>query len=365
MSPTLRVAAFTRYSRLGASSRLRFLQFAPWLHEAGIAVDVHPLFDDDYLLRLYGRGQRSKTGVAAAYARRWIDLRRATAFDVWWVEKELFPYLPLLLERLAQPRPRPVVLDFDDAVFHHYDHSRHLWVRRLLGRKIDDLMAGAACVTAGNGYLAERARRAGAHRVEIVPTVVDIGRYAPKAAGCAHPEPRIIGWIGSPATEHYLFGLAPVLRELCAAGRARVVLIGASPAAAAALRGVPVEVQPWSEATEAARIAAFDIGIMPLPDEPWERGKCGYKLIQYMACALPVVASPVGVNRDIVEHGTTGLLATDLAAWKQALGSLLDDAAWGRRLGEAGRRRAETAYALPVQGARIAAVLRAAAAGGT
>ena len=361
----LHVALFTRYTRLGASSRLRFLQFLPLLDEQGIAVDVFPLFDDAYLAELYGQGQRSAGRVLGAYRARLLALRAVRGHDLLWVEKELFPYLPRWLERAAQPRSLPVVVDYDDAVFHNYDRSHHALVRRLLGRKIDDVMASAVCVSAGNGYLADRARSAGAAQVAVVPTVVDVSRYAPKAAEPAAPaRPLVIGWIGSPATGAYLQPLAAVLREVCAGGRARVVLVGAGTAAAADLPGVPVEVQPWAEQTEAAQIAAFDIGIMPLPDEPWARGKCGYKLIQYMACALPVVASPVGVNRDIVEPGLTGFLAGDDAQWRHAFEALLADAALRRRLGEMGRQRIEQVYSMRVQGARIAALLREAAAGG-
>lgn len=361
----LRVALFTRYTRLGASSRLRFLQFLPLLHEQGIAVDVFPLFDDAYLAELYGQGRRSARRVLATYRARLLALRAARGHDLLWVEKELFPFLPRWLERAAQPRGLPVVVDYDDAVFHNYDRSRHSLVRRLLGRKIDDVMASAACVSAGNGYLAERARSAGAARVVVVPTVVDVSRYASKPAEPASPaRPLVIGWIGSPATDAYVRPLAPVLREACAGGRARVLLVGASAAAADALPGVPVQMQPWAEQTEAAQIASFDIGIMPLPDEPWARGKCGYKLIQYMACALPVVASPVGVNRDIVEPGVTGFLASGDAQWRQAFEALLADAALRRRLGEVGRQRVEQVYSMQVQGARIAALLRQAAAGG-
>lgn len=357
----LRVALFTRYTRLGASSRLRFLQYLPMLQAQGISVDVFPLFDDAYLGELYGQGRRSAGRVLQAYRARVAALRSARTHDLLWIEKELFPYLPRWLERAVQPRGLPVVVDYDDAVFHTYDRSRHALVRQLLGRKIDDVMAQAACVVAGNGYLAERARQANAPRVAVVPTVVDVSRYAPRPGAHTAERPLVIGWIGSPATDAYMLALAPALRSVCADGRARVVLVGASTSAADRLPGVPVQVQPWTEQTEAAQIAAFDIGVMPLPDEPWARGKCGYKLIQYMACGLPVVASPVGVNRDIVDPDVTGYLATDPAQWTQALDALLADAGLRARLGQAGRQRVEQVYSMDVQGARIAALLRDAA----
>jgi glycosyltransferase involved in cell wall biosynthesis len=114
----------------------------------------------------------------------------------------------------------------------------------------------------------------------------------------------------------------------------------------------------WSEDREVADIQEMDIGIMPLPDAPWMRGKCGYKLIQYMACGLPVVASPVGVNRDIVDHGVNGFLAETPAEWAEALGTLVTDAALRQRMGAKARALVENQYSLRVQGPYIAKLLR-------
>jgi glycosyltransferase involved in cell wall biosynthesis len=136
------------------------------------------------------------------------------------------------------------------------------------------------------------------------------------------------------------------------------VLIGAGRAAPADL---PAEVRPWAEADEVRDIGEFDVGIMPLPDAPWERGKCGYKLIQYMACAKPVVASPVGVNHQLVASGVNGYLATTAGEWQQALAHLRADRALGQRLGEAGRAQIVDRYCLQVTAPRLAALLRRAA----
>ena len=361
----LRVAVYSRYDRLGASSRMRFLQFAPLLAEHGISLSVQPLFDDDYLQTLYASGQRRLGKVLSAYRRRAAALHRQgapdAAPDLAWIEKELFPYWPFALERHWWPA-MPTVVDYDDAVFHTYDHSRHALVRRVLGRKIDRVMAAAHTVVCGNAYLADRAMAAGARRVSIVPTVVDATRYS---SGTSHRSgPPVVGWIGSPATERYVLDLAPALRQACAGGRARVVLVGASPAAGQALADLPVAIEPWREDTEAGHIAGFDIGIMPLPDEPWERGKCGYKLVQYMACGVPVIASPVGANVEIVDPGLNGLLAATPGQWRDALQRLLADAPARAAMGRAGRQRVEQHYSLQVQGPRLAALLRAAAGAG-
>ena len=215
-------------------------------------------------------------------------------------------------------------------------------------------MRNSALVIAGNEYLADRARAAGAQRIEIIPTVVDIERYQPaaKRAGGA----LVVGWIGTPMTSLYLQPLMPVFGRLHRDLGVRFVAVGAR---AADFAGTPVEAWPWSEATEVSSIQQFDIGIMPLEDSPWERGKCGYKLIQYMACGLPVVASPVGVNREIVEHGKSGFLAEGMADWEQLLRYvLIMEAPERRAMGRIGREKTEAWYSRQVQGARIIQFIR-------
>jgi len=351
----LRVAVLSRYARLGASSRMRFLQFAPPLARHNITLDVFPLFDDNYLRTLYGQGRRERLQVLYAYAQRVRALTRTQGHDLIWIEKELFPYWPYAIERLFWPSFQPTVVDYDDAVFHNYDLSPDRVVRRLLGRKIDRLMAAADLVVCGNSYLARRAKAAGARNCEIVPTVVDLARYAQRATRTEGP--LVIGWIGSPATQRYVVELAGVLRQICVDGQARVVLVGAHAEVAHLMPGVPVEVLPWLEATEPTQIAKFDIGIMPLPDEPWERGKCGYKLIQYMACGTPVIASPVGANCEIVDHGANGLHASTPDQWRRAFEQLMHDPALRNAMGRAGRQRVEQHFSLQVQGERLAALL--------
>jgi len=348
----MRLIAYTRYGALGASSRVRLLHFVPALRDAGIKVTVRPLLSDDYLRHKYaGRGVAGE--IAVAYARRALALARTPNADVVWIEKELWPFAPAWLEHAAW-RGKPVVLDYDDAVFHNYDLHRLSAVRSLYGGKIDALMQRASLVTAGSGYLVERARSAGAARVEWLPTVVDTARY-----GVAHAQqradggPLVIGWIGSPATIGYMRALAAPLAALARQRRIVLRLVGAK----LDLPGVQVEHVPWAEEREVEAIAALDVGLMPLPESPWERGKCGYKLVQYMACGLPVVASPVGANTQIVVPGETGFLAATDAEWLAALTRLADDTALRQRLGAAGRARAEAHYSLHAAAPRLAAWL--------
>lgn len=347
---TRQVLLLSRYARLGASSRLRAMQYLPFLEQAGLDVKLEPFFDDRYLERIYSDGG-GKPSPLPYFGRRFAALRDRP--DAIWVEKEALPWLPWFVENALLPRGVPFVADYDDAIFHRYDRHRLAPVRWLLGGKIDGVMRGASMVVAGNAYLAARAKAAGARRIETVPTVVDLDSYTVAAPPDGAP-PRV-GWIGTPETwAAFGKGLCDRLMPTLAAHDATFVAVGA---ALAPERHGRLDIQPWSEETEVAQIQSMDIGIMPLPDTPWARGKCGYKLIQYMACGLPVVASPVGVNADIVEHGVNGFLAGADDEWREAVSTLLGDADLRRRMGAAGRRKVEERYSLQVWGPRVAEII--------
>jgi glycosyltransferase involved in cell wall biosynthesis len=348
----------TRYGRLGASSRLRSLAYVPAFRAAGFEVEVSPLFDDAYVERLYDGRRKPAMGVARAYLARMRRIVAQRGADVLWVEKELLPYLPAGVDLLLARRFPRLVIDCDDAVFHRYDRHRSWLVRRLLCDRIDRLMGAADAVTAGSPYLAERARAAGARRVVDVPTTIDLERYTADAGrgGRAAGGPVRIGWIGTPRTARYLDPYAGAFEAVLRSGAARFVLIGAG---SEALGGVPnVERRAWSEETEVADLASCDIGVMPLPDEPFERGKCGYKLVQFLALGKPVVASPVGVNATIVEPGTNGLFARDPAEWRAALEALIAEPARRRAMGAEGRRCVESRFSLQAQAPRLVSLLR-------
>jgi glycosyltransferase involved in cell wall biosynthesis len=334
------------------------LQFRPHLAFAGIELDAAPLFDGTYLERRYAGRRYPARLVAGAFLHRLGRLLRSRAFDLLWIEYELFPWLPALAEAVLDTCRVPYVVEYDDAVFHRYDRHRLAIVRTLLGGKIDRVMRHASAVVVGNAYLAERARHAGASRVVEIPSVVDITRYVPAAAG--QTDPPVIGWIGSPTTVGYLRTIEATLASLCAEGRARVRLVGVEPGAER--WSFSCEERRWTEETEVEEINGFDVGVMPLPDDVWERGKCGYKLVQYMACARPVVASPVGANREIVRDSIDGYLAATADDWMRALGALVSDRDLRERFGRAGRARAEERFTVQVVTARLTALFEEVAA---
>lgn len=349
-----RLLVLSRYSRLGASSRLRTLQYRPWLESAGFDAEYAALFDDDYLQKLYS-GRKSKADLAWYYGKRISQLRNRPKPNLVWIEYEALPWLPWVVEKSFFPASVPIVSDYDDAVFHRYDIHKLAPIRWILGRKIERVMQRSQLVTAGNEYIMNFARSACEKRVEIVPTVVDLEHYAVHHVRTIDIS-QSVGWIGTPETwDAFGKSLYTKIHNTLVIFGARFHAVGAQ---LAPVSIGTLNIVPWREETEVSAIQSMDIGVMPLGDTPWARGKCGYKLIQYMACGLPVVASPVGVNKDIVQHGVNGFLAETDEEWRAAIGTLLSDPCLRHRMGAAGRKKVEENYSLQVWGPRVAQMLR-------
>lgn len=349
----MNLLAFTKYGDRAASARQRYSQFAQHLDAAGVQLNVVPLLDNSYLNSTLSGRAASKTQLAFCYAKRFGTLMRGVKADGVWLQYELFPYAPALFETLTLPSDIPLVVDYDDAIFHQYDQHRNPLIRVALGGKLKPLLRRAQLAICGNAYLQDYAEQY-CRRTEIVPTVVDTDAYGP-ATTIEAGRALTVGWIGSPSTWSFVKPLVPLLVEAAQRHGLVVRVVGAGPQS-----DVPphFEFLPWSEPQEIALIQGMDIGVMPLPDEPWARGKCGYKLIQYMACGLPVIASPVGVNSEIVDHGDNGFLASTPQEWAQAIALLAGDSALRQSMGAAGRRKVERAYSLAVHGPRLAGMLR-------
>lgn len=337
------VLLLSKYDSIGASSRIRSLQFLPYIERFGVEVRVAPLFSNRYLKALYAGSSRWSI-VITAYARRAMVMLVARRFDVIWIEKEIFPFFPAWIESALYASRTRYLVDYDDAIFHRYDHHKLAVVRWILGQKIDTVMRKSGSVVVGNDYLASRARRAKAPHIVKIPSVVDLTTYMARPRSPA--KTLTVGWIGSPSTSKYLLSFIDVVEAAARQYPLRFVAVGADPRI---VLSKEIEVVPWSEESEVSMIQEFDIGIMPLPDLPWERGKCGYKLIQCMACGVPVIASPVGVNSRIVVHGVNGYLCSTTKEWLLAFEMLSNDAILRARLGAAARATIEHTYSVQKQ----------------
>jgi len=337
----IRVLGLSLYGPQAASHRVRLSQFQPGLAAAGIDLQIQSLLDNAYLQRRFSGRRPSLRALLAAYGRRLQALRQADRFDLAIVYAELLPFLPGWLER--QLLQIPFLYDCDDAFFLKYRSGRLRQLQPLLGAKADRLMAAAVAVTAGNTWLAAHARRFNSN-VAVLPSVVDTDQFRPAEPPPAESSggPFTVGWIGSPSTAPYLQQLVEPLQLLARERCVRLLVVGGS---APAIAGVEVIEQPWSLEQEVPLIQQFHVGVMPLPDSPWTRGKCAYKLIQCMACGIPVVASRVGANLDAVPPDC-GLLAETPEEWLEALRQLAADPSLRQRMGTAARHWVKEHYSL-------------------
>jgi glycosyltransferase involved in cell wall biosynthesis len=258
--------------------------------------------------------------------------------DAVIVQRRLLARLPLALLRR---RVRKLIFDFDDAIWLRDSYSAKGLHSSQRERRFRSVMEACDLVIAGNEYLAAEARKWSAN-VAVIPTCVDVANYP---VGARPPRPQVqLVWVGSSST---LRGLEQFASTLSAIGRAvpgtRLKLICDR---FIDIPDLPVDRCPWNEATEATEIAAADVGIGWVPDDPWSRGKCGLKVLQYQAAGLPVIANPVGVQAEFVRDGVTGFQATTTEQWVNAVQTLARDEALRERLGRAGREQVETRFSI-------------------
>lgn len=315
------------------SQRYRLEQFFPWFRQQGWELVYANLLDqrDDRVFYAPGHLLGKLRILVTAFFRRWKHVRSIRPDDVVIIHREAFMTRGTFFERAIRARTKHLIFDFDDAIWRmdvSEGNRRLRWMKD--PSKTDAIIAMADRVIVGNEYLAEYARRYNP-AVEVIPTTVDMELYIPMKV--ARTDDRVvIGWTGSHTSLAYLHRALPVLYRVQAALGGRFVLrvISDRPLVAP---GLSVENVLWNSSTEAEDLAAIDIGIMPLPDNDWSRGKCGFKGLQYMGMGKAVVLADVGVNKVIVQHGHNGMLAATDDDWLRHILHLAKDAELRGRLG--------------------------------
>jgi glycosyltransferase involved in cell wall biosynthesis len=328
----LRVAAFTGGVAV-PSARFRVRQYIAPLAAVGIALSEHWPGLGAYPPR---RRVLRPGWLIGTLAQRLPQLATARDADVVLLQREMVSTLTTLEGLTRHPR----LVDIDDAI--------HLYRG---GRTAQRLAALAQLVVVGNAWLAEIWRHWNPE-VEILPTPVDADRFRPAAL----PDEPTIGWIGSSDNLPYITAIAPALAE--AVRRVPKTTIAVCCDRRPQLPDLPVRYVPWSENAEADFLGSITVGIMPLSDGPWERGKCSFKMLQYMATGRPCVASPVGMNRQLLAEAEFGLAATTISEWTEALCSLLSDRDAALRMGITGRELAVANYSVSALAPRFAALIR-------
>lgn len=349
----IRVAALTA-GRHVPSTRFRFRQHFDAMREHGIDVREFVPFIDKYAV-LPGWPSRISHKYALPYLALWhackLTSRLPGVWGSWqnaitWLEREILPgYLTLELGL-----KRPVVLDVDDAI----------WLARPFGRRsIARIAKRADVVVAGNLLLADWLSKCN-QDVRIVPTAVDVTRYKPKPGGIRDYEKKfVIGWTGTAGNLEYLYRIEmPLMRFMMDHLSAEILVVADKAPSFSQLPVDRVHFVRWSPELEAAVIQKMDVGIMPLPDDEWTRGKCSFKMLQYMACSLPVIVSPVGMNAEVLAMGGLGFGAVSESDWYDSLVRLYDDPVGASQYGCTGRSIVETHFSRDVVTQQLAQIFK-------
>lgn len=336
----MRVLFFLPHSHEAPGCRYRVYQYIPYLQQQGVECEVRALVDSNLYRIVYKNGHGLQK--AASFAKRSLtrirDLDDAKHFDLLFVYRECFPIGPAFIESYLRTLGKPIVYDFDDAIYLPRPNVFKTLIRH--PQKTANIVQLADRVIVSNDHL--RGFCAAYNRnVDVIPTSVDMARFCP-AERTERRRPLRIGWIGTHSTARYLNILRRPLQRLASRFDFELFVVGAG--RNIEIPGVQVVNKTWSLDEEVQDFQSLDIGIYPLEDDVWELGKAGFKAIQYMAVGVPAVASPVGVTRQIITDGRDGYLAATEEQWLEKLTKLAEDEAERDRLGRAGRESAVLRY---------------------
>lgn len=344
-----------------ASARHRVYQYLPALERRGMRCTVAPAVPSRRYCLVFRRSLRERIEllvrtIASRVSLVW-QLRR---YDVVLVQREVIVRLFPLFELMIAKSGVRMIFDYDDNIFANPVRATPAWYRIAM-RLLQDpkapqrIISWSDAVIAGSPFLAIQAQKYN-RSVFVVPTVVDLKRYQMKQH--VQLKQLTVGWVGSPSSSGYLTLIKDALFRLAASVDFRLLLIGAADRDAEAFRELPsVQIRRWRLDEEAGSLLELDVGVMPLTDDIWAQGKCGFKAIQYMAAGVPTVCSPVGANRAIIDHGTTGLFAATEDDWVRHLTDLLGDVALRRKIGYAARRAVEARFSVEAWVNDYAAIL--------
>lgn len=356
----MRVLFIIPHPEEAASGRFRVLQYVPWLQRQGIVCEVRPFMSPALYRVLYQPGKLpQKIALSAgAILKRLADVARSARADVVVVHREALPLGVAWLEQAMARLAPAVVFDFDDAIYLNHASRANSWTRVFRnGQKTAAIASASTHVIAGNRVLEAYARRYNP-QVTVIPTPVDTDKFRQRPSTVSAAR-LVIGWIGSHTTAHYLELVESALAAI--AQRHPDVEFRVVGAGSVLLRVPRVSFVRWELANEVTDLHQLDIGLMPMPDDEWARGKCGFKALLYMSAGIPVIASPVAVNTEIVAEGVSGFLANGTEEWVRRLSMLVEDQALRHRMGRAGRAIVEERYSIAVQAPRLLRVLQAAA----
>ena len=338
--------------------RYRIEQWEPLLRERGVEITYEPFESEELHATLYKPGMlgRKLRLVSSAVSRRFNDVKKVKDFDVVYIFREAALLGPPIFEKLIHQSGVPIVFDFDDAIFVSYRSPSNGYLSYLkFAGKTKTICRISAQVMAGNPYLAEYARQVN-DNVTIIPTTIDTDKYRPCPRSNSADLP-VIGWTGSYSTVQHLDTIRGALQKLAQQVPFRLRVIGTP---SYKIDNLEIESSVWRSETELQDLSTIDVGLMPLPNDAWSKGKCGLKALQFMALGIPTICSPVGVNTEIIQDNQNGLIADSEDDWVEKMARLLTSRELRERLGEAGRTTVEEKYSARTQAPRVYEVFQAA-----
>lgn len=352
----MRILFILPYSTEGASNRYRIEQYLPYLRQKNIEFNLSPFVHRKFYSILYLKGHYFRKAVyfIGALLRRFIDIVRLFRHDIVFIHREACPIGPPFFEWLVTRFNKPMIFDFDDAIFLPSTSKPNSFIEKFKNpNKISYVIKKSRYIIAGNRYLADFALRYN-RSVAVIPTSIDTDRYAPAALKDKDAQVTI-GWIGSITTAGFLYELEGVFSELSKKySHIMFKIVGGNFSPKGFTNIIN---KPWSLDNELDDLRTFDIGIMPMPDNEWTRGKCGFKAIFYMSMGIPCVCSAVGMNKEIISDGINGFLASNDDEWIDKLSFLIEDHALRQRLGISGRRTAEEKYSININAPKFLGIL--------
>ena len=345
----------------GAGCRFRVYQYLPYLRKHDIRVASSPFLFSSYFRIVYkpGRVILKIIYFFLSTLRRFCDLIRALGYDIIFIYREAYPIGPPVFESILHFLGKSIIFDFDDAIFLPNTSQVNRFLRLLRPhRNADKIISLSKGVIIGNNYLKDYALRFNKN-IFVLPTAVDTNQYVPIPKSNQDMSGKvIIGWIGSHTTQDYVKGFIPIFVKLNERYKNLFLKIIGTNFRYAEDFGDNVELKDWSLANELEDLQSFNIGIMPMPDNSWTRGKCGFKAILCMSVGIPVVCSRVGVNTEIVQDGVNGFLVDSQREWCEKLSLLIENQDLRRSFGIAGRQTVEKKFSLEVNAPKILSILK-------
>lgn len=328
------------------SQRFRFEQYFDILSERGFELEIRPFLDEKTWHNLYSSGKdfSKLLGVISGFAKRIGDVFRAIRSDFVFIHREASPIGPPVYEWvISKVVGKKVIYDFDDAIWMPNTSAENKLIAGLKWHdKVSSICRWSWKVSAGNSFLRDFAAKYNPN-AQLNPTSIDTVNLHVPGSDKEIKKTVVIGWTGTHSTSKYLKIIEPVLKKLEEKFTFKFLVISNR---AHDLDVTSLEFKPWNKESEIQDLREIDIGVMPLSDDPWAKGKCGFKALQFMALEIPVVVSPVGVNKEIVENGVNGLLASNENEWYDHLSQLLTSPDKREKLGMNGRQKVIDSYSV-------------------